>query len=104
MECTTYPTTLPHVTRRTIITEDFNSHSTCWGYPNANAAGKEVQRFLNSNVVEVLFNQDDKRILIHYSGKSTNPDFASLIQLFTKTRKFVTDDEGSGYKVVITKK
>ncbi|GIY21565.1 hypothetical protein CEXT_494451 [Caerostris extrusa] len=37
-------------------------------------AGKEIEDFINSNTIKLIYNQKDPHTFMHYSGSLTTPD------------------------------
>ncbi|GFW54209.1 glycerol-3-phosphate dehydrogenase, mitochondrial [Trichonephila clavipes] len=55
------------------IWEDFNAHSTRWGYSNTSATGKAVEELLNNSF---LVRIPSRPTFLFYSGHSSTPDLA----------------------------
>ena len=51
---------LPHITHPTVITGDFNSHHSDWGYSKNNAAGIALSSWASQNNVHLLFDPREK--------------------------------------------
>ena len=54
-----------------------NAASPSWGYNYYNHAGRTIE-FLNSQKLELLYNPEDKKTFLHYSGRTTNPDLTMV--------------------------
>ena len=52
----------------TVNLGDFNAASPDWSYGYTNAPGKVVEEFLASNMIEILYNQQDPPTYLHYNG------------------------------------
>lgn len=85
-----------NLSRRSILIGDFNAHSSRWGYQDSNAAGKEVEDLLNSNPIDLIFNERDPCTYIHYNGTGSNPDLLCVAtDLTSHTHREVIEDPGS---------
>jgi len=58
------------ITSATVLIGDFNATSPCWGYNYYNHAGRTVEEFLNSQKLELLYNPEDKKTFLYYSGST----------------------------------
>ena len=57
---------------------------------------------INPHMLELLCDPNDRKTFVHYSGTSINQDLAAVsADIYTDTRRLVTDDEGSGHRVVM---
>ncbi|KAG8196234.1 hypothetical protein JTE90_023793 [Oedothorax gibbosus] len=91
------------VSNNTILVGDFNAASPSWGYETYNQVGKLVEDFSDSNALIVLYNKDDPKSFIHYSGSSTNPDLTIVAaNIQDNCKKKVIGDPGSGHRIVKT--
>ncbi|KAL1446487.1 hypothetical protein WDU94_006586, partial [Cyamophila willieti] len=78
--CYNPPTNTPNLSQinietKTIVIGDFNAHSPMWGYLDQNSPGREVEDFLNTHAMELIYRDTDLPTFLHYSGSCTNPDF-----------------------------
>ena len=53
------PMDTTNATRPVVITGDFNSHNTIWGYDENNADGEAVEQWATANDLTLLHNQKD---------------------------------------------
>lgn len=91
------------VPKNTILVGDFNAASPSWGYETYNQVGKLVEDFSDSNALTVLYNKDDPKSFIHYSGSSTNPDLTIVAaNIQDNCKKKVIGDPGSGHRIIKT--
>ena len=90
------------ITSTTIVIGDFNAASPSWGYNYYNHAGRTVEEFLNSQKIELLYNPEDKKTFLHYSGSTTNPDLAMVSSdIYENSQKAVLEDLGSSHRAVL---
>ncbi|VDO16578.1 unnamed protein product [Rodentolepis nana] len=73
-----------------------------WGYKDTNIGGKEIEDMLNSNILELIYSNEDPAAYLHYNGKRTTPylllDSGDISE---HTRRKIIDDPGAGHKSVI---
>ena len=82
----------------TVVTGDFTAASPSWGYNYHNHTGRTVEEFLNSQKLEFLYNPEDKKTFLHYSGSTTNPNLAMVSSdIYENSQKAVLEDLGSGH-------
>lgn len=87
----------------TIVTGDFNGYSPRWGYHNLNTAGIEIENFGDGKWYELLYNPNDLKPHIYYTGNSTTPDLVLVSSNLTnRYKKLVIEDVGSGHRMVET--
>jgi len=81
---------------------NFNATSPSWGYNYYNHAGRTVEEFLNSQKLELLYNPEDKKTFLHYSGSTTNPDLTMVSSdIYENSQKAVLEDLGSSHRAVL---
>lgn len=92
-----------NISSKTLIIGDFNAHFQLVGYEDINGAGKAVEEFISSNVIELIYSATDIPSYLHYNGRTTNPDLtlASTDIASDITRKIVIDP-GSGHRMIIS--
>ena len=91
-----------NVTRATIIMGDFNAASASWGYKYNNKQGKAVEDFINSNNLELLYDEHDPKTFLHYSGSGTNPDLTIVSSdIYDNSKRTVLEDIGSGHRAIM---
>jgi len=91
------------ITSATVVNGDFNAASPGWGYNYYNHTGRTVEEFLNSQKLELLYNPEDKKAILHYSGSTTNPNLAMVSSdIYENSRKAVLEDLGSSHRAVLT--
>ena len=66
-------------TNKAVLCRDFNSHNKWWKNNGLNNADKVILDLLNLNKLELLFNDTDIPIYLHYNGNGTNTDLTSAI-------------------------
>nr|CDS31997.1 hypothetical protein HmN_000397500 [Hymenolepis microstoma]CUU97691.1 hypothetical transcript [Hymenolepis microstoma] len=93
---------LLNISYKTIVLEDFNAHSTRWGYRNRNTAGKEIEDILNSSPLELIYSEENPATYLHYSGTRTTSNLLLISSDISDiTQREIIDDPGSGHKPVI---
>jgi len=61
-----------------------------------------VEEFLNSQKLKLLYNPEDKKTLLHYSGSTTNPDLTMVSSdVYENSQKAVLEDFGSSRRAVL---
>ena len=90
------------ITSATVVIADFNAASPYWGYNYYNHVGRTVEEYLNSQKLELLYNPEDKKTFLHYSGSTTNPDLAMVSSdIYETSQKVVLEDLGSHHRAVL---
>ena len=91
-----------NITLSTVVIGDFNAASPSWGYNYYNHAGRTVEEFLNSQKLELLYNPEDKKTFLHYSGSTTNPDRAmASSDIYKNSQKTVLEGLGSSHRQLL---
>jgi len=90
------------ITPATVVIGDFNAASPSWGYNYYNHAGRTIEEFLNSQKLELLYNPEDKKTFLHYSGSTTSPDLTMVSSdIYENSQKAVLEDLGSSHRAVL---
>nr|CDS25417.2 pol protein [Hymenolepis microstoma] len=93
---------LLNISHKTIVHEDFNAHSTRWGYKDRNTAEKEIEDILNSCPLELSFSDEGPATYLHYNGTRTTPDLLLVSSDINElTQRKIIYGPGSGRKPVI---
>jgi Endonuclease/Exonuclease/phosphatase family. len=105
--CYNPPTNVPNLSpiqiqTKTVIIGDFNAHSPTWGYNDLNGPGKEIEDFINTNNVELIFKKTDPPTFIYHSGSCSNPDLLLVSSdIADQTHRQVLEDPGSGHRAIM---
>ncbi|GFQ77185.1 hypothetical protein TNCT_660351 [Trichonephila clavata] len=91
------------ISSKTILRGDFNAHSELWNYKDKNFAGLVMEDLLNSDKLELLYNESNIPTYLHYNGTGTNLDltFASA-DISDVAEREVIYDPGSGHRMIVT--
>jgi len=90
------------ITSATVVIGDLNAAFPSWGYNYYNHAGRTLGEFLNSQKLELLYNPQDKKTFLHYSGSTTNPDLAMVSSdIYENSQKAVLEGLGSSHQAVL---
>ncbi len=86
-----WPDTLHLSNKASLVTGDFNSHSTTWGYCDTNSDGEAVEKWAAANDLTLLYNAKDHGTFQSARWRSSyNPDLAFITSRHNRNvEKFV---------------
>ncbi|KAG8173404.1 hypothetical protein JTE90_015537 [Oedothorax gibbosus] len=87
--------------KKTILMGDFNAHSFEWGYDNYNAAGRELENFMSTNQLQLIYESSDTPSYLHYNGSLTNPDLIFVSSDLEDMVRQVLEDPGFGHRMIL---
>ncbi|XP_071037675.1 uncharacterized protein [Parasteatoda tepidariorum] len=92
-----------NISKRTIIMGDFNAHTHLVGYRDENFAGKELESFIDTHRIELVYQGSDCPSYMHYNRTLSNPDVVLVSSDIAQwLQRDVLEDPVFGHRVILT--